>query len=342
MISSLVLELKKRAPELQSQAIETIYFGGGTPSLISPKDLQILLSEIYSNYDVSIDPEITLEANPDDMTTSNLRAWKELGINRLSVGIQSFREKDLKWMNRAHSAEESKHCLQLAKDAGFQHFSVDLIYGLPELNEAEWTKQINNVIAYGVQHISAYCLTVEERTVLAKKVKDGEIIPADEDEQSSHYKTLLDVLKKSGYEQYEVSNFCLPGSEARHNTSYWKGVSYMGIGPSAHSFDGASRRSNVANNKIYIKQLNSGENYFEIERLSNKEKFNESLMTGLRTKWGVNLHSLNKLLPLTTEFISKLASFKERAWVSEKDDSLHLEGEGWLMADYIASELFMV
>jgi oxygen-independent coproporphyrinogen III oxidase len=342
MISCLILEIKNRAFELRGQHVETIYFGGGTPSLISSSDLNNLLGEISNNYDVIDLPEITLEANPDDMTISNLRSWKKAGVNRLSVGIQSFREKDLKWMNRAHNSEESKACLRLAQEAGFQNFSVDLIYGLPDLSMAEWKEQIHNVIGYGVQHISAYCLTVEERTILAKKVKEGEIIPADEDTQALHFNTLLEVLEKSGYEQYEVSNFCLPDFEAKHNTSYWKGVPYVGIGPSAHSFDGQSRRSNVANNALYMKGLNEGNSYYEIEILSDKEKFNETLMTGLRTKWGVSLYSLTKLHVLTKEFKDKLYTFLDKGWMREENDILYLDGDGWLMADFIASELFVV
>lgn len=341
MIDCLLLELEERKGELDHQAVETIYFGGGTPSLLLPQDLQKIKDKIFQYYDVKNVSEVTLEANPDDMTFENLRYWKELGVNRLSVGIQSFREVDLKWMNRAHTAKESHACLQLAKDAGFHSFSVDLIYGLPQLSLVDWEEQITNVINYGVQHISAYCLTVEERTALAREVEKKTLLPADEDEQAEQFEVLLAVLKKTGYEPYEVSNFCLPGYEAQHNTAYWKGVPYLGIGPAAHSYDGHSRRFNVANNAIYMKNLQAGETYFEVENLTAEQRFNEIVLTGLRTKWGVSLDQLQDILPLTKEFQEKCATFQQKNWLQIDGNQMFLIGEGWLMADYISAELFV-
>ncbi len=341
MMNALCLELENRKEEFDKLPMCTIYFGGGTPSLVDQEEMTKIFETIQKNYDVSGLLEVTLEANPDDITTENLRFWRQLGISRLSIGIQSFREEDLRWMNRAHNAKEASTCIDLAQRNGFDSFSVDLIYGLPNLSLADWQTNIQNVIDYGVDHISAYCLTVEEKTLLAKQVKEGELQLSNEEEQAEQFQFLVEYLSQAGYEQYEVSNFCLPGREAIHNTSYWKGVPYIGIGPSAHSFNGESRRFNISNNALYMRHIEEKEIYFEVEKLTNKERFNEQVLTGLRTKWGVDLTSLSQVHALDDEFIQKKNQFITKNWMIENEGHIKLFGDGWLLADFIASELFV-
>jgi len=340
MITAMCLELSSRAAELHLETIDSVYFGGGTPSLLKENELEQLFYAIRKHYSLNENIEITLEANPDDIKVNSLRSWKKLGFNRLSIGIQSFREKDLKWMNRAHTAEEAKNCVQLAQKEGFDALSVDLIYGLPELDMETWKNHINTVASFGVDHISAYCLTIEEKTILYKRVKDGDLIPSTEDEQSLQFEFLRSELQKLGYLPYEISNFCKPGKEAKHNSSYWKGVNYLGIGPSAHSYNGISRRYNIANNPRYLKLIREEKKYFEEEVLSDKDRFNELLMTGLRTYWGVNLDQLNNILPLTVSFKERVTSFIDKNLMEQKNGSIFLTNEGCLIADYLASELF--
>ena len=340
MISSICHEIQARSTEVKMEVIDTIYFGGGTPSLLDQKALEDIFSAIHASYQINPNAEVTLEANPDDISIEKLALWKAKGINRLSVGLQSFRDQDLKWMNRAHSAKESKQCLERIKEIGGFSVSVDLIYGLPNLSIPEWENEIMKVIHYDVDHVSAYCLTVEDKTALAKAVSEGAILPSNEEEQSEQYVQLVNQLKESGYEQYEVSNFCRPGKESKHNSSYWKGITYLGFGPSAHSFDGKTRRFNVRNNTLYMKHLRSGKDYFGQETLTRLERHNEMIMTGLRTKWGVNLLQLLELGPLSPGFLDKVTQFKANNWLKEEKDHLYLVGEGWLMADHISSELF--
>jgi oxygen-independent coproporphyrinogen III oxidase len=340
MIDTICAEIATRSHELKAQTIDTIYLGGGTPSLLTEKEFSQLFATLNQHFDIAEHAEITLEANPDDSVAEALRTWRRIGINRLSIGLQSFRESDLRWMNRAHNAEEAKNCVQLAKKEGFDSISIDLMYGLPNLDLTTWKEHIVTAINFGVDHISSYCLTVEEKTLLHKKVKDGEIKPSSEDEQAQQFDVLRAELAKSDFHQYEVSNFCRPGKEAKHNSSYWKGAAYLGVGPSAHSFDGKSRRFNVANNKQYIKRIKEGSVYFEREILTVTNQFNELLLTGLRTIWGVDLFQLSQLIPLSEVFLAKVRDFEVKKMLIEKNGKLFLIGEGWLMADHIVSELF--
>tara|TARA_R110000737_G_scaffold127298_1_gene159881 strand:- start:308 stop:1336 length:1029 start_codon:yes stop_codon:yes gene_type:complete len=340
MIVAMCDEIKSRSPELTGQTIQTIYFGGGTPSLLQEEEFLHLFTTIKNNFKISKDAEITLEANPDDIKITSLQSWKRLGFNRLSIGLQSFREKDLRWMNRAHNEEEAKNCVLLAKQEGFDSISVDLIYGLPDLDLKTWKNHIQTAVDFGVDHISSYCLTVEEKTLLHKQVKEGTIIPSNEEEQAQQFELLRSELKKADFHQYEVSNFCRPGKEAVHNSSYWKGDHYLGIGPSAHSFDGKSRRYNIANNNQYMKLIGAKSDYFEVEVLTPANRFNELLMTGLRTIWGVDLKQLNDIIPLSNEFNNRVKTFQNKKMLVQKGNHLFLDGEGWLMADYLVSELF--
>lgn len=341
MIQALLNELKLRANDMSDKVIETIYFGGGTPSLLTKSELNAFLDLMKALFTLDDTPEITLEANPDDCTEEQLANWREVGVNRLSIGIQSFKEMDLKWMNRAHTVAEAKTCFTLVQQAGFQNVTVDLMYGLPNLTEDEWREHIQTVVDWNVPHISSYCLTVEKNTVLEKRVRTGELRMADDEMQSRHFEILLETLEKNGIHQYEISNFAKPGFESRHNANYWKGVPYLGVGPSAHSYQGKIRRWNVANNSLYMKGVENESVYWESEMLTAKDQFNELLLTGLRTTAGVSLEQLSSYQTLSDVFLSKVSDFNLAGWMEEKNNQLFLSKEGRLRADYIASELFL-
>lgn len=341
MIATIGKEIELRKEELKHVTIASIYFGGGTPSILNTQELNFLLQKIHTNFDVDSSAEITLEANPDDISAQHLAMWKDEGINRLSIGLQSFKSSDLKWMNRAHTVEEALSCVQLAKTSGFNAISVDLIYGLPNLTLEEWKQHIDEVIAMNVQHISAYCLTVEEKTLLNKLVKDKKIIPAGEDAQSEQFLELSHRLKNAGFLHYEVSNFGKPGHEAVHNSNYWKGVSYLGVGPSAHSFNGKIRRWNVSNNTKYLQQFDSNA-YFEEELLTLNDLWNEIILTGLRTSSGVSIDQLSAIYPLDEAFQRTLHTFETEGLIECSNHQLVLTEIGRLQADYIASEFFKV
>lgn len=341
MIATIGREIQLRKHELEDSTIASIYFGGGTPSLLTNEELSYLLLQVAQNYSIKAEAEITLEANPDDCSIGQLSMWKNAGINRLSIGLQSFKMSDLKWMNRAHSVEEALTCVQNAKSIGFEAISVDLIYGLPYLTLEEWKHHIDEVIAMDVQHISAYCLTVEEKTALNKMVNEKKIVPAGEDAQSEQFLELSNRLKKAGFLHYEISNFGKPGHEAMHNSNYWKGISYLGVGPSAHSFNGSKRRWNVSNNTKYLKQFDLNA-YFEEESLTLKDQWNEIVMTGLRTTFGVAIEQLTALFPLDEAFQQTLHSFQKDGMLEFSNNHLSLTDRGRLQADYIASEFFKV
>lgn len=339
MLDMMVRELVLRKNEIAGE-IETLYFGGGTPSIAQSEGVGKLVSAVREHFSLLPDIELTLEANPDDITPESVRAWKAMGINRLSIGIQSFDEEDLRWMNRAHNAGESLKAVQLTQESGITNISIDLIYGLPEMDEARWNRQLDRALALGVKHISAYCLTVEKKTTLEQLVKQQKIIPANNDMQALHFEILQERLKAAGFVQYEVSNFGLPGFFSRHNSAYWKGKHYLGIGPSAHSFDGQSRSWNIPNNALYIKELSTYALPIERETLAPKDRFNELLLTGLRTIWGVDLEQLGNILPLTTDFERYVKKLSSQGQAEVKSGQLILTESGMLYADRIASDLF--
>lgn len=341
MIDAIRLEIVQRTDYLEGKSVETIYFGGGTPSILNGSELNLLLDEVKANYQLSTYPEITLEANPDDITTEKLVMWREAGINRLSIGLQSFKSEDLEWMNRAHTTEEALNCIELAQKEGFQNLTVDLMYGLPELTLEQWERHIQTVIAMDVPHVSAYCLTIEEKTALHHMVKKGAVKPPSEDTQSDQFLLLVNSLEHNGYEQYEISNFSRPGSESRHNSNYWKGQWYLGVGPSAHSFNGVSRSWNVANNKGYMKGVKLNQTVGETEALTPENQFNERILIGLRTSYGVNIQELKKLAALPPQFTELVSDFEQGGWIKVNGYTLVLTKEGRLRADYIASELFI-
>ncbi|MFT6502013.1 MAG: oxygen-independent coproporphyrinogen-3 oxidase [Crocinitomicaceae bacterium] len=342
MIESIANELVERKDYVENKGIKTIYFGGGTPSLLDQNELQIILNAIYQNFDVEEGIEISLEANPDDITDEKLEHWTAVGINRLSIGLQSFKTEDLEWMNRAHTVDEALTCVRKAQEAGISNLTVDLIYGLPNLSLDEWKSHIQQVLDFGVPHVSAYCLTVEENTALNSLVKKGKIVVADDDQQSDQFKLLVSILEENGFDQYEISNFSKAGFESKHNSNYWKGEWYLGVGPSAHSFNGLSRAWNVANNRKYLAAIEKGENHLETEILSSENQFNEYLLTGLRTAYGVDLQKLKKIVPLNGLFTANCDNFIKEGWMVSTDNVLILTKEGRLKADYIASELFIV
>ncbi|MCE3296321.1 MAG: hemW [Crocinitomicaceae bacterium] len=339
MIGSMRSELEMRQNELNFP-LDTIYFGGGTPSIAQMEGLEELLQSARRNFDVAADAEITLEANPDDITAETIAGWKAMGINRLSIGIQSFDAPDLLWMNRAHNVKESLDAVKIAQQGGISNISIDLIYGLPDMDADRWKKQLALALELGVKHISAYCLTVEKKTALNQLVKSKQIKPASNDMQAAHFEILQESLKQAGFVQYEVSNFGKPGFFSRHNSAYWKGEHYLGIGPSAHSFDGKSRSWNIANNRLYMQSIAKNELPLEREILEAKDRFNELLLTGLRTSWGIKLEQLANILPFSSEFERRMKELLSQQQAEIKNGHLILTETGMLYADRIALDLF--
>lgn len=338
MVKSLLAELDLRTDYLKQETVDTVYFGGGTPSLLSESEINALLDRVRKNFILSDDAEITLETNPDDIDANSLRAWKKAGINRLSIGVQSFFDEDLQWMNRAHGAEEARRSIELAQAEGFSNITIDLIYGTPLLTDEKWKENVMTAISYGVSHLSCYALTVESKTPLQKMIRERKREDVDPDKQSTQFLLLMHWLEEAGYEHYEISNFAKPGFRSRHNSAYWQGKPYLGIGPSAHSFDGRSRQWNVANNSRYISSINKKELPTEYELLTPEQQINEYIMTSLRTSEGldlarVNEQSRNRLLHAGKKYLDGGLMFKE-------NDHLILTREGRLMADGIAADLF--
>lgn len=343
LISALAKELELRKDEFKNTTIETIYFGGGTPSVLSTKELQLLIDTVYLNYTVANNPEITLEANPDDLNEDTLIALSKSPINRLSIGIQSFYEKDLKLMNRAHNAKEAKRCLQLATQY-FDNISLDLIYGIPNSTNAEWLDNIQTALSFGVPHISSYALTVEPKTALASFIAKGVIDNVDDDLAHEQFHILIEQLNQAGFDHYELSNFGKKGFYSKNNSAYWLGKPYLGIGPSAHSFNGEQRAWNVKNNAIYISKINLNQLPLEVETLTVNDKYNEYVMTGLRTIWGVSLDNIEKqfgksfleyLLQQANQYINKQMLYIE-------DNNLKTTKTGKFLSDGIASDLFKI
>ena len=341
MVASIAQEIIERKGESLSP-LNSLYFGGGTPSLLTHKELGFLIKTIRENYNTAPLMEVTLEANPEDVNPDALSAWAEIGFNRLSVGLQSFKASDLKWMNRGHSAQESLKCVGLAQTAGFTDLSVDLMYGLPGLKKEEWLDHIQTVINAGVSHISAYCLTVEKGTLLSSQVKKGQRSIPEDDIIEQQYQQLVSYLREKGFEQYEVSNFAKNKRYSKHNSSYWQGISYIGVGPSAHSFKEGYRRWNVSNNSLYMRALKENNPYHEEEFLSPEEKWNELFLTGLRTKWGVNKSQIERFGGLGKKETSVLNHYVLEGKLEETTKSIMLSDSGFLFADGIAKDFFRV
>ncbi|MBL7560220.1 radical SAM family heme chaperone HemW [Olleya sp. YSTF-M6] len=357
LVFALAKELQLRKDEFKDTTIETIYFGGGTPSVLSTNELQYLIDSVYLNYKVTDHPEITLEANPDDLIINNIDALsisevqslyktkfeelKKTGINRLSIGVQSFHEKDLKLMNRAHNAIEAKRCLETATQY-FDNISLDLIYGIPNSTNQEWLENIQTALSFGIPHISSYALTVEPKTALASFIKKGIIDNVDDDLAHDQFHILIDQLNQAGFEHYELSNFAKKGYYSKNNSAYWLGKSYLGIGPSAHSFNGKQRAWNVKNNTIYIKKINQDQLPLEIEILTKNDKYNEFIMTGLRTIWGVSLTEVKKQFGESfLEYLLQQANqYINNQMLCIVDNRLKTTQKGKFLSDGIASDLF--
>jgi oxygen-independent coproporphyrinogen-3 oxidase len=343
MISSIEKEIMLAPVSAASaEPVETVYFGGGTPSILHSGELAIMINALKSKFALSPGAEITLEGNPDDISRVKLHEWQELGINRLSLGIQSFLPAELEWMNRAHSATEASECIDLIKSSGFNNYSVDLIYGSPLLSDEDWKKNVMTVINKDIPHISCYALTVEPKTALAKMIDQHKKKPVDAERQASQFLLLMEWMHGAGYEHYEISNFAKPGMRSRHNSSYWQGKPYYGFGPSAHSFDGLRRRWNVANNALYTKSLDQNIIPFEEETLTVTQQLNEYVMISLRTTEGINLNKVRA--DFGTGAAQSLIKSAEKWQAGEKlllrDNQLMLTTQGKLFADGIAADLF--
>lgn len=342
LVDAICHEIELRKDYLGTKHIDTIYFGGGTPSILDQSELEKILQTLKKHFNRKTDSEITIECNPDDLTKEKLIELKQLGFNRLSIGLQSFNDEELKWMNRAHTAAESEACVKLAREMGFENITIDLIYGSKFQTPESWTKTLQKAIELNVPHISSYNLTVEHKTALGHAVNKGKEPIVDDEKSAQQFSIMVEALEKSGYEHYEISNFAKPGFIAKHNSNYWRGETYLGIGPSAHSFNGVSRQWNVSNNNVYIKGVAANENYFEIETLSKLNKYDEYVLTGLRTKWGCNTDFIETAFgtPFKKHFIDEIQKHIPE-FVNQEQNIFTLTKKGKLLADKIAMELFM-
>ena len=342
MVDALAEELAIRQNYLPNKHISTIYFGGGTPSLLEPKALGGIINAIKQLYSVDADAEITLEANPDDITNEMVLGWMEAGVNRLSIGVQSFRDEDLKWMNRSHGSNQALSSIAIAQEMGITNISMDLIYALPALSDAAWLRNIQTAISTGIQHFSCYCLTVEEKTKLNQLIKTAQTPDVDEDQSARQFAILMDEMQNQGFEHYESSNFAKPRFRSRHNSNYWNRVPYIGIGPSAHSFDGASRQWNISSNTAYLKGIANKDLKTEREDLSIKDQFNETIMTRLRTNEGLALADIQQRFE--AEFINNIETqmplLIKQGLLEQTNNYIKLTREGKFLADDVAARLF--
>jgi len=341
MVLALAKEISIRKNEFSDEVVETIYFGGGTPSVLSNDEINFLIAEVYKNYNVVENPEITLEANPDDLYSERILELSKSPINRLSIGIQSFYEDDLKMMNRAHNSAEAINCLKEAIKY-FDNISLDLIYGIPEMSDEMWKQNIETALSFGIPHISSYALTVEPKTALRKLIDTGKIAEPQDEVASNHFMILVETLQKNGFIHYELSNFGKENYFSKNNSAYWLGKKYIGIGPSAHSYDGEKRGWNIANNSLYLKSIQENILPIETEILSKSDRYNEYIMTGLRTIWGVSLHRIEQEFGL--EYLNYL---KKQVQKFLNDDLVFIESnilkptaKGKFLTDGIASDLF--
>ena len=353
MVLALAKEIKLRKSEFENETIETIYFGGGTPSILQISDLIFLIDEVYKNFTVAENPEITLEANPDDLSRERIIELSKSPINRLSIGIQSFFEEDLTMMNRAHNSAEARKCLEEATKY-FDNISLDLIYGIPDSNQngkqakqmsnEKWKQNIETALSFGIPHISSYALTVEPKTALNKLIQTGKIAKPKDEVAEEHFQILVEMLEKNGFIHYELSNFGKENYFSKNNSAYWLGKKYIGIGPSAHSYDGISRSWNISNNTIYLKSLEENKLPNEIEILSKTDRYNEYIMTGLRTIWGVSLDRIENEFGTTyLEYLTNQAQkFLDDNLLSIEENVLKATKKGKFLTDGMASDLFLV
>ncbi len=344
MVAALAKELVLQRDYLGGEMVETIYFGGGTPSLLTSTELERLLATVYQHYPVAAHPEITLEANPDDLNLAKLKELRSVGINRLSIGIQSFHEPHLRYLNRAHRADEASRCVQQAQEVGFDNLSIDLIYAIPAEDHRVWELDLAHALALQPQHISSYCLTIEEKTVFGRWQQQGKLRAVSDAFAAEQFELLINTLSAADFDPYEVSNFSQPGYYAKHNTSYWQNQKYLGVGPSAHSYDGMSQQHNVANNAKYLRALAGEVVPFDREVLSHYDQINERVMTGLRTKWGCDLEALKTQFQydLYQEHAAYIDQLIREGKAMRQENRLILTNSGKMMADGVAEAFFLV
>ena len=344
MIKCINRELQDRFNYLDNHTIKSIYFGGGTPSILSADQINTLLSTIYNTYKVSDDVEITLEGNPDDLNKKNLKNFSNIGVNRLSIGVQSFNDRDLLFMNRSHNSEEAINSIKDAQELGFSNITIDLIYGLPNQNIEDWNTNLDIIFGLNLQHFSAYLLTIEEKTKLKYMIDKKQISLLEDDHVIDQYKLLLNKSLENGFINYEISNFGIEGKFSQHNLGYWNNQHYLGVGPSAHSFNGKTRRWNIASNIKYINKINNGENYFNFEVLSLYQQYNEYIFTSFRTIWGVDSNTIldrfNK--DILIHYLREIKKWQDKLYVIESNGVFTLTREGKMFSDLISSDLFIL
>ena len=344
MLKSMHKEIKERKDFLNGKEVSSIYFGGGTPSILSISEIKHLIQTIYTLYSVNEDAEITVECNPDDLTGPKLSSYKKIGVNRLSIGVQSFADADLKFMNRSHNAKEAIESIELAKKVGFENITIDLIYGLPNQTLKQWQKNLDIMFSLGIQHFSAYALTIEEKTPLYHLVKNKNVKVLSDKKTISQFNLLQVKAKEQGFIHYEISNFGKEGYFSKHNTAYWTGNHYLGIGASAHSFNGTSRRWNVSSNKKYIEGILTNSSYSESENLTTEQQYNEYIFTSLRTIWGIDKTTILKRYgdEIALHFLEEIRKWEAKKYIVAVSNIYTLSSKGKIFADAIASDLFIV
>lgn len=343
IIDAIKKELVIQKKYLGNAPINTLYFGGGTPTILIHSQLEEIFKVINDHYNLTPDAEVTMEANPDDLDSQKIQELILMGVNRLSIGIQSFEEEHLRFMNRAHSAEQAKNCVLTAYQNGIANISIDLIYGIPNMTLDQWKNNIETALGLPISHISCYCLTIEEKTLLKKWVDTKKVIPADDQSIVTQYNLLVTLSQQKGFEHYEISNFSLPGFQSRHNSNYWNGEVYLGIGPSAHSFNGSSRQWNISSNQAYIDSINNGKIFFEIEEITLEMKFNELIITRLRTSKGLTVLELEKNLPdyHAKQFYESINKYSISGHVKLSRNKIYITEKGWLISDTILTDLII-
>ncbi len=343
-MASLHKEIIRRKDELNDEQIETIYLGGGTPSILEIDEIKKILETIYTHYQVSNDAEITLEANPDDLTQAKIKALRETAVNRFSIGVQSFFDEDLQYMNRAHNANEADRAIKASQDAGFENITIDLIYGTPTLTDESWLNNLRKSISFQVPHLSCYALTVEEKTPLASLIKRKKLAFVDDAKVADHFLMMAETLVQNGFEHYEISNFAKPNFRSKHNSSYWSGKPYLGFGPGAHSFNGKEiRRWNISNNPAYIQNIQQDQKYFEEEILLEKDQFNEFVMTKIRLMEGISLNTIQQLFGKEySEHTNTVIEKWDHKLYALHTNSIVLTNSGKIVSDQLASDLFFL
>ena len=344
MVNAICKELELRVRELSDQTISSIYFGGGTPSILNIVEINQILNQIYKSYKIDKKIEITIECNPDDLKERKLLEFKKSNINRLSIGVQSFKNKDLFFMNRSHNFKDSINCINKAQSIGFNNITIDLIYGLPKQSIKDWKENLKILFDLNIQHFSAYCLTVEKKTALHKLIKKNEIFPANEKTQIEQYYILTEMANDNNFIQYEISNFGKENFFSKHNIGYWKNQHYIGVGPSAHSYNGNVRRWNISSNKKYIYNINNNKCYYKKEELTLNEKYNEFIFVSIRTMWGVNIDALNKLFGEKSKkhFIKQAEKWILNEMIKKTNSNYTITRKGQILSDNISSDLFIV